>query len=308
MSYRLTRRQAIGTLAWAAAASGSLPVGQSSKGGFKYCLNTATIRGQRLPLAKIVQIAAETGYDAVEPWLDEVERAVAGGETYASIRRMFEDRRLACPSLIAFPHWIVDDRNRRKKGIDEARRAMEVCAEIGSGAIAAPPAGATSGPPVALDAAAERYARLLEIGAEYGVVPQLELWGFSRTLGRLSEAIYVAVQSGRPDATLLLDVFHLYKGGSGFDTLHLIHAGNMRVFHVNDYPARPSRETVSDRDRVYPGDGIAPWKTILAALRQTGFRGYLSVELFNRAYWQQPAEQTAAAALRRTKAVVDRAS
>ena len=56
-----------------------------------------------------------------------------------------------------------------------------------------------------------------------------------------------------------------------------------RCFHVNDYPYIP-RETVTDGDRVFPGDGVAPLTPIFRYLRDGGFNGHLSLELFNTEY------------------------
>jgi sugar phosphate isomerase/epimerase len=56
---------------------------------------------------------------------------------------------------------------------------------------------------------------------------------------------------------------------------------------MNDYPADPPRETITDRDRIYPGDGIAPLTQILGDLHANGSRAVLSLELFNPTYWQQ---------------------
>jgi hypothetical protein len=67
-----------------------------------------------------------------------------------------------------------------------------------------------------LFSAAERYRALLEIGAEIGVTPQVEVWGFSTALSRLGETAFVAIESGRDDACILPDVYHIYKGGSDF--------------------------------------------------------------------------------------------
>jgi sugar phosphate isomerase/epimerase len=58
---------------------------------------------------------------------------------------------------------------------------------------------------------------------------------------------------------------------------------------MNDYPADPPRDRITDADRVYPGDGIAPLKTLFRDLNAIGFRGTLSIELFNRSYWAQDA-------------------
>ena len=61
----------------------------------------------------------------------------------------------------------------------------------------------------------------------------------------------------------------------------------IHVFHFNDYPANPPREKLTDADRVYPGDGVAPLQTLLRDLAEGGFQVMLSLELFNRQYWSQ---------------------
>jgi 2-keto-myo-inositol isomerase len=137
---------------------------------------------------------------------------------------------------------------------------------------------------------AERYRALLELGDTMGVVPQIEVWGSSRTLSRLGEAAMVAIESGHPKACILPDVYHLYKGGSSLGGIKLLAPTAIHVFHVNDYPADPPRRKLTDADRIYPGDGIAPYKTLLRDLRQGGFQVMLSLELFNRQLWRQDPE------------------
>jgi 2-keto-myo-inositol isomerase len=78
----------------------------------------------------------------------------------------------------------------------------------------------------------------------------------------------------------------------------------VKMFHINDYPADPPRETINDSHRVYPGDGVAPLPEMLRDLRLAGFQGFLSLELFNRDYWKQDALAVAKTGLEKTKAVV----
>ena len=59
----------------------------------------------------------------------------------------------------------------------------------------------------------------------------------------------------------------------------------MHVFHINDYPAKPERKEITDAHRVFPGDGVAPLDVLFRTLTDIGFRGMLSLELFNREYW-----------------------
>jgi sugar phosphate isomerase/epimerase len=180
---------------------------------------------------------------------------------------------------------------------------MDLLQKIGGKRLAAPPVGATDR---SLDPlrVAERYRALLELGDTIGVVPQVEVWGFSRTLGRLGEAALVAMETGHPRACILPDVFHLYKGSSRLEGIRLLSPAAIQVFHVNDYPAHPAREKLNDADRVYPGDGVAPYHMLLRDLRQGGFRVMLSLELFNRDYWKQDPLAVAQTGLAKMKALV----
>jgi sugar phosphate isomerase/epimerase len=137
-----------------------------------------------------------------------------------------------------------------------------------------------------------------------GVVPQVELWGFSKALGRLGEVALVAIESGHPRACILADVYHLYKGGSDFGSIRLLNGAAMHVLHCNDYPAKPPREEITDAYRIYPGDGIAPLKSLFRDLRASGFRGMLSLELFNKEYWMQDGLTVARTGLEKMRAVV----
>jgi sugar phosphate isomerase/epimerase len=103
---------------------------------------------------------------------------------------------------------------------------------------------------------------------------------------------------------VLADVYHLHKGGSGFGGVRLLSGAALQVFHMNDYPAKPPRGTITDAHRVYPGDGVAPLRQVLRDLRALGFRGVLSLELFNREYWKQDALTVARTGLEKMRAVV----
>ena len=274
---------------------------------FGYCLNTSTIQGQKVPLTDQIRIAATAGYSGIEIWLRDLDKYLAEGGRLSDLKKQIEDLNLTVESAIGFATWIVDDPNQRQAGLEQARRDMANLRQIGGKRIAAPPAGATKQSDLNLAEAAARYRALLEAGRQEGVVPQVELWGFSRSLHRLGELLYVAAESGAEDACLLPDVYHLYKGGSSFAGLQLINGKKIHVFHVNDYPATPSRETITDAHRVYPGDGVAPLTDILKGLWETGFRGTLSLELFNRDYWKQDPLSVARTGLAKMKQSVQQA-
>lgn len=270
----------------------------------RYCLNMSTIRGQKLSLPDQVDLAAKAGYDAIEPWMGELHGYVDSGGSANDLRKRIADHGLAVASAIGFAEWIVDDDQRRAAGLETAKHDMDLLRSIGGTHIAAPPAGATKETNLDLFKGAERYRALVELGDSLGVIPQLEVWGFSTTLSKLGETALVCLESKHSKACMLLDVYHLHKGGSEFDGLRLVAGSAMHCFHMNDYPANPPRETIKDADRVYPGDGIAPLKEILSTMFATGFQGYLSLELFNPTYWQQDAHEVARTGLEKMREAV----
>ncbi len=309
MSHSLSRRSllaagAASLAAPAVACAAQLPVGNPHR--FRFCLNTSTIRGQKLGIVEEIEIASKAGYDSIEPWIREITAYTEAGGSLDDLRKRIADAGLTVESAIGFAQWITDDDAARKQGFEEAKRDMDLVEKIGGTRIAAPPIGAHREKPVSsLFAAAERYGKLCEIGEAIGVVPMVEVWGFSKSLSRLGEAVFVAVESGHPNACLLPDVYHVYKGGSDFTGLKLLSGVAIPCFHVNDYPADPPRETIGDADRVYPGDGVAPLDDILGMLHEQG-GCVLSLELFNRDYWKQEALAVAKTGLEKTKAAVKR--
>jgi len=208
---------------------------------------------------------------------------------------------------IGFTRWAIDDDDQRAQGLEQFKEEMDLIARIGGTHIAASPAGINRTPGVDLFKVARRYRALLELGQQTGVIPQLEIWGSAQTLGTVGEAALVACQADHPQACLLLDAFHMYKGGSGFECLKLLSGAKMHAFHVNDYPDDPPREEINDSHRVYPGDGVCPLPAVLRSLHATGFRGMLSLEVFNREYWEQDALAVAKIGLEKTRAAVRKA-
>jgi sugar phosphate isomerase/epimerase len=305
VSKGFTRREWLAgtSLAVAAGVAQAEPTEDKKPPVFRSCLNTATIMGQNLSLTQEIEITAKAGYDAIEPWLSKLEKHAKDGGSLKDIGKRTRDVGLVIPDVIGFFEWIVDDEGRRKKGLEIAKKAMDLVQQVGGQRLAAPPVGATETAGLNLLHAAERYRALLELGDKMGVVPVAEVWGFSKTLGRLGEAALVAIESGHPKACVLADVFHLYKGGSGHGGLKLLSSAALPIIHMNDYPADPPRDKIKDENRIYPGDGIAPLKVMLRDLRTVGFQGYLSLEVFNRGYWKEDALVVARTGLEKMRAI-----
>ena len=299
-----TGSTAVTTAATAASAADGAGPRRTPAEPFGYMFNTSTIRGQKLPLVEEIDLVAKAGYHAIEPWMNEIQTYVDQGGKLGDLRKRIADAGLTCESAIGFASWIVDDDAARAKGLETAKRDMDALREIGGKRIAAPPVGATNQTDLNLFKAAERYRALVELGVKMEIIPQVELWGFSKSLSRIGEVAFVAAESGHPQACVLADSYHIHKGGSDFRGMRVLSGASMHVFHINDYPANPPREMIKDADRIYPGDGVAPLTTLLNDLYQVGFRGFLSLELFNPTYYQQDPKQVVQTGIAKVREVV----
>ena len=268
---------------------------------FRFCLNMSTIRGQNLDAAQEIEVAGKAGYDAIEPWFRKIEDYLQAGGKLGDLRKRIEDHGLTVASAIGFANWIVDDDAERAAGLETAKKDMDTIAQLGGVRLAAPPSGAKGA--IDLDRAAERYRALLELGDRMGVVPQIEMWGHSPAIGTVEKAIYIAIRADHPSACFLGDTYHIYKGGSGIEGLRLMGPKALLNFHMNDYPADPPRAEIKDEHRVYPGDGVGKVVETLQIFREIGARPFLSLELFNKSYWAQPADLVAKTGLEKMKAV-----
>ncbi len=287
-----TRRNLLKTLALAPLAVSAAPVfGQSPEkkaSTFKFSLNTSTIRGQKLSLPQIIELAARAGYDGFEPWMMEIQAYLETGKSLASLKKLASDAGLEFFDCIGFPTWMAQDAEKSKTGFAQMETEMGILADLGCPRVAAPAIGTEA--PIDLLQTGEKYKRLLDLGRKTGVMPQLEFWGAFPSFYHLGQAMAVAAAADDKDAKILADVYHLFRGGSGFEGMKMLDGHAIDIFHMNDFPAAIPRTEQQDKDRVMPGDGAAPMQELADTLKSKGKPIILSLELFNPTYYAMDAE------------------
>jgi sugar phosphate isomerase/epimerase len=266
---------------------------------FTYCLNTSTIRPT--PLLDKIRIAGKLGYRAIEPWNDEVTDYLKSGGTIAELKKALGDAGLKVVSVIALHSWVTAEGDEYARVLDDCRRRMDQAAELGSPYIVASPPQEV----VDLGRATARFSDLLALGRQAGVQPSMEFLGFVDGIKNVASAWTIASGSGDPSATIVADVFHMIRGGGSVDDLLSIPGDRMACFHINDLPASPDPLVQTDADRVMVGEGIADLPRVIANLRTIGYRGPLSLELFNPALWAEDPADVAGRGLDRIRALVE---
>ncbi|GIX06858.1 MAG: hypothetical protein KatS3mg115_1261 [Candidatus Poribacteria bacterium] len=261
----------------------------------RYCLNASTIRP--VPLLEKIRIAAETGYAAIELWSNELGEFQEGGGALTTVRQALEDGGLAVPTVIALFGWLGTEGEEHRRALDEAKRKLEQAAAVGAERmIASPPRD-----PVDLSRAGEQYRELLELGEQFGVWPAMEYLGFVRSVYQIAQAWEIVQAAEHPQATIVMDPFHILRGGSPLEEIEQVPGERVAIWHWNDIPDTKPVGELTDADRVMPGDGVAPLEEIAQRAKRTGYRGYVSLELFNAQWWERDPRETARVGLERLR-------
>ena len=266
---------------------------------FRYCINSSTIK--TTPLLDQIAVAGEAGYAGIELWHDDLDAHVRGGGSLADIRNSLADNNLAVPTTIFLKGWWDTTGAIYERAMDEIKRRLAQAAEIGA-------THSISGPPLGLvDRAygAAQYAKLLAVGREFGVKPVIEYLGFSVEMNTIDLAIEVMDGCGDPDATLVLDPFHCFRGDGGPESIARLTPQRISISHFNDAPAFPPCRLQHDPDRVYPGEGCIDLKRYCDLLRQIGYTSWLSLELFNRKLWAEDPREVAKIGLEKMRSVAE---
>lgn len=133
---------------------------------------------------------------------------------------------------------------------------------------------------LAYQTAAQEYKEVARIAADHGVRLALEplnpvLMNVDTFLCSLAHAGRVIESVDHPQFGLFLDVWHFWEET---DAPALIKKYGDKIFgvHVSDW-----RDPRAFADRYLPGDGIIPLVKLLKAIRQTGYSGAYTLEIFS---------------------------
>lgn len=265
---------------------------------FIFCLNTSTIRPT--PLLEKIAIAGRAGYQAIEPWNDEITEFLERGGTLDDVKHALADASVEVVSMIALHGWITAEGDEHARVLDDCKRRMAQAVALESPYIVASPPQEV----VDLSQASNRFGELMRLGRSLGVAPAMEFLGFVDGIKDVTSAATIARGCGEPGATVVADVFHMTRGGGSVDDLLELPGHSLACFHINDLPSHPDPHVQTDADRVMIGEGIADLPRVIADLRAIGYRGPLSLELFNRDLWTKDPFEVARLGLERIQALV----
>jgi sugar phosphate isomerase/epimerase len=267
--------------------------------GCKFCLNASTVRPASV--LEQIQIAAAAGYEGIELWVDDLDAHVRGGGSIEEVVRSLAAASLAVPTLIAVHGWLGSLGEERVHALEEADCRLRLAEAIGAPMIVASPPV----PETRIEHPGQSYLDLLELGEACGVWPAMEFLGFSHCVFSVEQAWRIVEAAGHPHGSVVMDPFHLLRGGGQPSSLLAVPGDRVAIWHWNDLPAGKPFVDQTDGDRVMPGDGVAPLEEIAALIGRQGYSGFVSLELFNESYWQRDLYEVAAEGLEKTRSYFD---
>lgn len=144
---------------------------------------------------------------------------------------------------------------------------------------------------------------LAEIAEPYGVKIAFEPVGEkNRCCRSLRHAYEIVKKIDRDDVGLTLDCFNFYlhDKASELEYIRKIPAEKFFVFHINDCEDYPLG-VLDHCHRIMPGDGVIPVREICEIMKEIGYEGIASVELFREEYWQMDPADTIRIAAEKTR-------
>jgi 2-keto-myo-inositol isomerase len=252
----------------------------------KIALNGATT--MRADLIRDILAARDAGYDCVEIWAAKL-RDFLKTSTVAHLRRLLEDAELEAWSINSIEHITFRNAEDYAAIKAECEELCRVAAAIDCPFVVVVPGKLPENATreEIIDESVRVLNDLADIAAKHNVALAFEFLGQTDCSVQTLELCNRIVElTNRPNVGLVLDTFHFYAGGSDFESIENVQAGNICIFHINDAEDLP-REQLTDAHRLYPGEGILPIREIKQRLDKIGYDRVVSIEIFRPEYWNQ---------------------
>lgn len=257
-------------------------------------LHAWTLDSTDLPDA--LAAARDAGYDAVELRRVDFKRCFERGLTNAEVLDLVRAAGLA-PSAVGVEYgWIFAQGAERERLFDVFRETCENAVALGCPLLmsALGPGAGT------IEAAAENVRAAGDIANEFGLRLALEYQFQHPIVSRLEILRDIIARAGRANVGLLLDAYHLQRGGYPGRAFADVPASEIFYFQFSDVPDAAPNGT-PPTDRLPPGRGIVRWSEVLRLLAEKNYAGYLSYEGPNPAQWARPPLEVAREALDATR-------
>ena len=249
--------------------------GQSGNRRMRLCIhtNTSSAAGYRGAL----EGWAKAGIKEVEVAANLIE-AFLKGDTLDAAKRVLTDNGLT-PVHASVPGNLLETTPDRAATLDALKKRLEMLSFLGFTKVYTTTNSTLKPVPDQYERVAAHMHELGDLAKSFNMIMSVEFVRASPYMSTLLTALKVKRQAAHPNFGLMFDFYHFWSGHNRLEDMDQIRNGEIQHVHFQDVPDQP-RETLDNNTRVIPGDGVSPIVPILKKLREKGYSGPLSVELF----------------------------
>ncbi len=248
------------------------------------------------PLAGVLAIIKQTGWDGVELRRVDFLRALEAGKTVEDVIGLVRASGLPVTAVGVEPGWMYADGDELKRLLVVFAEQCQAAAALGAPIVMSPVDRGTG----SLQQAASRVREVGALARPHGVRVAIEFNSQAEQINNLARMREVLAAAAEPQCGLLLDTYHFGRSGGTVEALGDLAPGEILYFQYSDVAAsglQPGMVT----DRLPPGKGVVPFREIFKALAAKGYAGFLSYEAPNQAAWARDPDEVAREALQATR-------
>ena len=283
-----------GVTALAASASNSAAAQTRDTSGLIVCMHGITSDG--FDFRTTMEGWAKAGIVAVEPDLvkaREYETANGAG----SARKLLDD--LGQKAYSSTNQLFLEETGeQRAASIESLKWKVALAQSLGADRLVIPSAANQPHTYADYEQVYNNLYEAAQIAKPHNVALMVEFTRNSRLINILRTSLDVVRTLNHPNLKFMIDLYHLWAGPSKFEDLDYINPGEIHHVHFADTPYLPPVEVAEQKDRAFPGEGIAPLQKILNKLVEKGYNRALSLELFDPLVRATDPQVTAAKGLR----------
>jgi sugar phosphate isomerase/epimerase len=225
---------------------------------------------------------------------------------HAGIRRILRDSGLTYFEVEVLFDWFADgdlrvasDRN-RKLFLETASEIETAQIKVIGGPIASPHSTARM---------VDEFAILCQAAAAVGTAVNLEIYPDSN-IRDLAAARAVVGGADQPNGGLLIDLWHMGRGGIPYEDLLTLPKGMIRAIELDDASAVQIGSIFEDtiHRRLLPGEGELDPQRFMRYVWEAGFDGVIGVEIVSAAQRARSLEDAARLSFEATRAQLDAAA
>jgi 4-hydroxyphenylpyruvate dioxygenase len=240
--------------------------------GWRLALHTGSIG--TTPLDVALQVARETGWDAVELRHLDFARMVEAGTPIDDVLALVKASGLPVSAVGVERGWVYAEGDARRRLLASIAEVCRWADELEAPIIMSP----MDQEPGDLDQAAVSLREVGEIMAAHGKTMALELNVNVPQFPTLQAVRDLLARAAHPNMGLLVDTYHIERGGGGLEVYEGLADGEIAYFQYSDVPNGPMDPPGNTFERLPPGQGVVPFAEILPIIAAKGYTGFLSYE------------------------------